>query len=89
MPTFNDFTKAFDKAVSGGNVDGAADAVVNYVKEHSEHTGKTLAESLGITQAWMGYDMGDNRAADTRNTPDGQKALSIATRTLGIKVPGG
>lgn len=88
MTEFNQFTTAFDDAVKRKDVEAATATVVDYVQEHSKETGKELQESFNIVRAWMGYDMGGNREAHTRNTPDGQQALSRAVAKLGVKAPG-
>ena len=88
MSKFNQFTAAFDAAVKGHDVEGAAATVVEYVRAHSKDNGKPLQESLNITRAWMGYDMGENREATMRNTPEGETAINKAVVALGCKLPG-
>lgn len=88
MSKFNEFTAAFDDAVKGSNIEKAAATIVDYVRKHSEATGKPLQESFNITRAWMNYDMGENREASMRNTPEGQQAISKAVAALGCKPQG-
>lgn len=79
---FNKFSEAFDHAVQGNNVEAAASAMVSYVIAHSRHTGMDLQQSFGITQSWMGYDGGQHREVSTRNTPQGQQAITAAAATV-------
>lgn len=84
MSKFNDFTQKFDNAVSAQDVDGAAKVITDYVRAHSEHTGKLPAESFKLTHTWMGIDHGENRAAFTRDTPAGRRAIETAMADLGL-----
>ena len=88
MSKFNDFTAAFDEAIERKDIDGASTVMVDYVKAHSGATGQTLQESFDVVRAWMGYDMGGNRDAYTRHTPEGKQALAMVVTTLGCKPPG-
>ena len=87
MSEFNKFTEKFDEAVKRHDVDAAANAMVDYVTEHSRHTRKSLADSFGITRSWMGYEGGQNREASTRNTTQGWQAIAAAATMLGIPAP--
>lgn len=87
MSEFNKFTETFDAAVNRNDVEAAANAMVDYVTEHSQHTRKPLADSFGITRGWMGYDGGENREASTRNTTQGRQAIAAAAALLGIPAP--
>ena len=86
MTAFNDFTKKFDDAINLGDVDGAAEAMITYVKTASSVTGKSLSVSFKNTRGWMAYDMGENRESSTRNTENGKRAIEQCQKSLGINL---